>query len=487
MENQPLYKKLPLLEHQQKTQDLILKNNYFGLFLDMGLGKTRIILDTLQKLNLKNHTLIVGTVKITKGTWQNEIKKWGYNLPYQELHVNKNMNRLSKEKRHELYEQIQYNKTPTIYFINYELIKDLVTWMVTHRIWVFPNVILDEAHKIKSHSSQAFKHLYAVRPYIRRLWVLTGTPVPKNIGDMWTQISILDQGKRLGKNISTFRDNYMMVTRRNQNGQPIAWGVQSQSKVDEIYKKISNICITMEAKNIIKLPDIIIENNITELNKKEKEIYKKLEKEKVLDINNQTINPPNKGILYAKLLQMASGTLYYTNEDETKEIIYIHDKKLDMLECILEEVPKPVLIAYWFNIDEKRIKEHLKNYRVKSTKEMKNVEEEFNIKNLDVLLIHPASDAEGLNLQHNGNVIIWYTLPWSYALYSQTNRRIYRTGQTKTTFVHHIIVKGSLDEYILRVLNAKKNLHNEVMDNLNYDIRTEVIDNYLKNTEKKDE
>lgn len=462
--------KIPLHSYQEFCKNFALTHPYCGLFLKMGLGKTAIVLETLWELNPTDHVLIVAPKTIARCTWQNEMDKWNMPIRTESLIVNQKGKKLTKKKRDALYDTIPGNPCATVYFINRDLIPDLVQRFPDHT-WPFKMVILDESQSFKSHSSQRFKALKSVRPYISRLIELTGSPTPQGLMDLWSQIYLLDMGERLGKNITAYRNLYFdpgiivngypvsyrpkkyMIT---PSGYPILnqYGQMISAK-DVIYDKIKDIVISMD-NSFIQLPPITYNNVDVIMTDDELKIYKTFAKSSILDLQNgQTIEAKNAAVLAAKLSQMASGSIY-TNP-KTHEYQIIHQNKLEMCEYIINNTDNNVLVAYHFQSDKDMLLKYFKKQHIPAVifDGSPEMQKDWNDGKYPVMLLQPASCGFGVNLQEGGNTLIWYTIPWSLEEYEQTNARIYRQGQANHVFIHHLLTKNTIDNRMLSVVQNK--------------------------------
>ena len=426
--------------YQAFAKDFIIENKKSGLFLDMGLGKTVITLTAIFDLMFDYFeiakALVIAPLRVAESTWDAEIEKWEH---LKDLKVSKVLG--TKQKR------IDALNTPAdIYIINRENVKWLVDLLV--KDWPFDMVVIDELSSFKSHRAGRFKALKKIRPCMKRVVGLTGTPSPNGLLDLWAQIYLLDGGERLGRTITSYRDKYFLPDKRNQH-MVFSYKPREHAK-EEIHEKLSDICVSMKAEDYLKMPDRI--NNKIEVNlpEKIKEKYKQLEKDLLLPLEESDIVANNAAALTNKLLQFSNGAIY----DENGEVEEIHDEKLKALDELIEAANgKPVLIFYSYKHDKDRILKHLKNVRVLETK----VDiDDWNKGNIPVMLTHPASAGHGLNLQAGGNIIVWFGLTWSLELYKQANARLHRQGQKENVIVHHIISKGTVDEDVMVALDKKK-------------------------------
>lgn len=380
---------------------------------------------------------------MAKNTWPSEIKKWDHleGLMY------------SVAVGSEAERKAALMQKADIYIIN----RENVNWLITKSgiPFDFDMVVIDELSSFKSNQAKRFKSLLKARPKVKRIVGLTGTPSSNGLMDLWAEFRILDLGERLGRYITHYRNVYFIPDKRN--GEVIFSYKPLPGAEEAIYQRISDITISMKSCDYLKLPDCVINEVPVCLDEKETEVYEQFKKDMVAKIKDKEIDAANAAVLSGKLLQMANGAVY----DEDKNVIRIHDRKLEALEDLLEAVNgKPVLIAYWYQHDAKRIKER---FCVREIKEPKDIEE-WNTGKIPAAIIHPASAGHGLNLQAGGSTLIWFGLTWSLELYQQTNARLYRQGQTETVVIHHIIAKDTIDEQVMKALRKKEKTQNALID-----------------------
>jgi len=299
-----------------------------------------------------------------------------------------------------------------------------------------------------------------VRPKVKRIVGLTDTPASNGLMDLFAEFRLLDMGERLGRFIGQFRNEYFKPDK--QNGYIVYSYKPLPDAEERIYEKISDITVSMKAVDHLKMPELISNEYTVKMSETEKEKYKELKDELILEVQDTEITAANAAALSNKLCQMSNGAIY----DDAGEIIPIHNRKLDALEDIIESANgKPVLVAYWFKHDRTRIAERLGKLgivyqEIKSAQSIKN----WNSGKLQVALIHPASAGHGLNLQSGGNFLVWFGLTWSLELYSQTNARLWRQGQqSETVIIQHIVTKGTVDEKILKALKEKDETQSALM------------------------
>lgn len=440
--------------YQKYCIEKVIENENIGLMLDMGLGKTIITLTAITELKFNyfevNKVLIIAPKKVAESTWGNEIDKWRH---LKDLKISKVLGSLTKRIK-------ALNTRADIYIIN----RENVSWLVDYyrQDWPFDMVVVDEFSSFKNHASKRFKSLKMIKNKIKRFVGLTGTPAPNGLKDLWAQVYLLDQGERLGKNISAFRERYFNYRRfgySNFGEYEIKNGAEKAIK-----DKISDICISMKAEDYLELPDIIYDNVPIELDTKSKKQYEELEKKMVLSLGTTEIDVASAAALSGKLLQLSNGAIY----DENKKVHEVHDCKIERFVELIEQLNgKPALVFYNFKHDLERIKKILNKSKLKVV-ELKTPEDEkeWNKGNIDILLAHPASAAYGLNLQDGGNHVVWFGLNWSLELYQQANKRLHRQGQKEKVIVHHLITKGTRDEDVMRAIENKGNIQEELLQSL---------------------
>lgn len=441
-------------EYQEYCINYILKNKIAAIFLDCGLGKTSITLSAINELMYNrfeiSKVLVVAPLRVAKLSWPDEIEKFDdfKNLSYS-LVVG------SLKARKEALE-----KEADIYIINRENLQ----WLIekSGKAFDYDMVVLDELSSFKNWNSKRVKAFMKVRPKVKRVVGLTGTPSPNGLMDLFSQIKCLDMGERLGRFISQYRINYFRPGR--MNGPIVYEYIPLKDAERRIYDKISDITISMRAMDHLKMPKLINTRYPVYMDGLEDELYEEMKEGFVLKyIDGREVTASNAAVLSGKLCQLSNGAIY----TEDKEIIKIHDKKLDALEDIIESANgKPVLVAYWFAHDLERIEERLNKEkipyeRLKSDESIRR----WNAGDVPVGLIHPASAGHGLNLQKGGNHLVWFGLTWSLELYQQTVARLYRQGQEEqTVVVQHIVNADTIDEDILEALTHKENTQNALID-----------------------
>lgn len=426
-------------DYQRYAAEFITTHPTAALLLDMGLGKTSITLTAINDLlfdSFEVHkVLVVAPLRVARDTWSAEIEKWEHlkNLRYSVV-VGTAQERISA-----------LHVPADIYIINRENIQ----WLVEESglPFDFDMAVIDELSSFKNHLSKRFRAFMKVRPKLKRIVGLTGTPAGNGLMDLFAEFKLLDMGERLGRLIGQYRNAYFQPDKRN--GMVIYSYKPLPNAEQQIYDKISDITISMKAVDHLKMPELISSEYTVQLSEKEREKYDRLKKDLIFSTEDNEVTAANAASLSNKLSQMANGAVY--SDDES--VIEIHDRKLDALEDIIESMNgKPLLVAYWFKHDLERIRKLFEIREIKSSEDISD----WNSGKISVALIHPASAGHGLNLQNGGSTLVWFGLTWSLELYQQTNARLWRQGQTADTVViQHIITKGTIDEQIIKALKTK--------------------------------
>jgi SNF2 family DNA or RNA helicase len=437
--------------YQRYCINRVLATPALGLLLDMGLGKTVITLTAVNDLKYNrfaiSKVLVIAPKKVAESTWAREAEKWDH---LQLLRISTVLGSQVKRVR-------ALNTPADIYVIN----RENVQWLVEYyrNAWPFDMVIVDEFSSFKNHQAKRFKALSWVRPHIKRIVGLTGTPAPNGLLDLWAQVYLLDSGDRLGKKITGFRERYFEADQRNRDR---VFTYAPKAGADEaIQSLIGDICVSMKAEDYLELPDITYNTIPVVLDSKGEKAYKKLETEMLLQVDESTIDAGSAAVLTNKLLQLCNGAVY----DEERNIVNIHECKIEAFMELLEGLNgKPALVFYNFQHDKARIKKVLEKTSLR-VRELKTDQDQidWNNKQIDILLAHPASAAYGLNLQQGGNHVIWFGLNWSLELYQQANKRLHRQGQTEKVIIHHLTVAGGVDEDVAAALENKTSTQDQLM------------------------
>ncbi len=422
-----------------------------GLLLDMGLGKTVITLTAINDLKYNrfavSKVLVIAPKKVAEATWTKEAAKWDH------LRLIRVVEVLGPKTK-----RIKALNTPAdVYVIN----RDNVQWLVDYyrHDWPFDTVLIDELTSFKNHEAKRFRALKNVRSRINRIIGLTGTPSPNGLLDLWAQVYLLDGGQRLGEKFSHYRTRYFEKNPYRDYSYAPKPGAE-----EVILDLISDLCISMKAEDYLELPDCIYNTIPVVLDKKAKTLYRKLERDMLLNVDEATIDAGTAAVLTNKLLQLCNGAVY----DDDRKVVELHNCKIDVfLETVEALNGQPALVFYNFKHDLVRIKKALKRSALR-VRELKSPQDEtdWNNRQIDILLAHPASAAYGLNLQDGGNHVIWFSLNWSLELYQQANKRLHRQGQKQKVFIHHLVVDGCRDEDVLATLQDKSATQDRLLASL---------------------
>lgn len=430
--------------YQQDCINAIIERPGVALWLEMGLGKTAVTLTaiaTLVQLGEVDKVLIVAPKKVAEATWQDEIHKWEH---LQELRVSTVLGTAKQRKQALL-------KRADIYITN----RDSMVWLTTlyRQKWPFDMVVLDEASSFKHHSTQRFKALRRMRPHIKRVVELTGTPAPKDYLDLWAQVYLLDQGQRLGQRFTQYRDNYFQPDKRN-GVQVYSWRPRKGAE-EAIQAKIADVAISIQAADHLHLPEKIIEDIPVVFTELEWDTYQALQTTKLLEVDSETITALQAATLTGKLLQLCNGAMY----DAEKKVHPLNRCKLDAFDELIDALDgQKALVFYGFEFDKEVLTETLRTHHSGlrfAVLAGRAEADAWNRGEIDVLLAQPASCAYGLNLQAGGHHLIWYSLPWNLELYEQGNARLYRQGQQHPVIIHRLLVKGGADELVAKALESK--------------------------------
>lgn len=430
--------------YQEFAARFVEDNPVSCLLLDMGLGKTAITLTAVNNLlfdSFEAHrVLVIAPLRVARDTWPEELGKWEH---LSDLRFSVAVG-TEAERKAALWKQAD------IYIIN----RENVQWLVEESgmPFDFDTVVVDELSSFKSHQSKRFRSLMKVRPKVKRIIGLTGTPSSNGLMDLWAEFRLLDMGQRLGRFIGQYRADYFLPDKRN--GQVIFSYKPLPDAEKRIYAKIADITISMKSTDHLRMPELVSSEYTVLLSEAERERYEEMKRDLILQLPDGEVTAANAAALSGKLCQMANGAVY----GDTGEVSHIHDRKLDALEDIIEAANgKPLLIAYWFKHDLARITDRLRNIHIPFSKlDTADSIKRWNNGELPVALIHPASAGHGLNLQSGGCHLVWFGLTWSLELYQQTNARLWRQGQSaKTVVVQHIVAKGTIDERVLKALSEK--------------------------------
>lgn len=433
--------------YQRRVLELAKTTTNLGLLMEPGLGKTVTAL-TIIRQSSSGRCLVVAPKQVAESVWSQECSKWEH---LKDLYVVKIMGS-PRERLYALHEDAD------VYVVNNENL----AWLVDN--WVpgkFDYLVIDESSRYKDPSTKRFKALKKVLREFKRRIIATGTPTPQGLGDLWSQVAILDLGERLGKTLTGFRDNYMFAAERNRHtGVVYKWAVR-EGKEKEIMDKISDICVSLSAKDYLTLPPLAEVYQPVALPPEVQAQYKQLKKSMVVEIDGVEITAVSAAALANKLLQASSGALY----DEDKNVVVAHDAKLDALDSILEQAGGPVLVFYHYKSSLSRIATRFPQAVAMDP----GLLDDWRAGKVPLMLAHPQSGGIGINLQCNAHEmahVVWFDLPWSSESYVQANARVYRQGQEKPVMLHHLVASGTIDQQVVDVLQGKINLQQAVLDTL---------------------
>ncbi|MDO5015274.1 MAG: DEAD/DEAH box helicase [Clostridia bacterium] len=427
--------------YQKTAIKYVLNHPKCGLFLDMGLGKSVTTLTAIKILREEQFTcvnnLIIAPKRVAIDTWPKELEKgFTYTL----------LTGSEKERIKNLKKDVDF----------YIISRDLICWLVEYlkQDWFFDTIIIDELSSFKSNSAKRFKSLRQVLPLVKRVIGLTGTPKPNSYMDLWSEIYLLDQGERLEKTITKYRSKYF--TMNTFGGFPTYDIRRGADKV--INQKIADICISMKAKDYLDLKEPkIIDVPIT-LSSREMKMYKDLERDYILNLEDTNITAMSGGALCTKLLQLSNGAVY----DENKDVKRIHDVKIEKLKEMSEE-GENLLVFYSFKSDKERI---LKAIPKAVFLEDKEDIDRWNRGEIKMLIAHPASAGHGLNLQGGGHIVVWFGQTWSLELFQQANARLHRQGQTEPVIIYRLITTNTIDEDVIASLELKEKSQDALLEKL---------------------
>lgn len=420
-----------------------------GLFLDMGLGKTSITLTVIEYLMYSefeiDKVLVIAPLRVAEDTWATEAGKWEHTRG---LKIEKILG-TPKQRRQALAREAD------IYIINRENVKWLCDELSCIGGWDFDMVVIDELSSFKSSKAQRFKALRKYTPLAKRVVGLTGTPAPNGFIDLWSQMYLIDSGERLGKSITAYRNKYFNSRQITSNG-VCTYDAKAGAEA-EIMNRVSDICVSMKAEDWLEMPERIDNICYVELNEKEQQMYDKFERDSYMEFLQGKVAALNAAGLTNKLLQFSNGAMYTLEGGYAST----NTKKLERLSEIVDDANgNPILCFYSFKHDLERITDKFPFARkLRTSKDI----DEWNKGNIRLLLAHPASAGHGLNLQAGGNIIVWFGLTWSLELYQQANARLYRQGQEKSVIIHHLITKGTADEQVLKSLQGKRDIQDELL------------------------
>ncbi len=445
--------------YQEYAVNQILEKPAVALMLDMGLGKTVTTLTAMQILLYDHFTvsrvLVIAPLRVAESTWTAECSCWEHLKGFKGSKV------LGNEKAR----LSALNTKANFYIIN----RENIPWLVEYygHNWPFDMVVIDESSSFKNPSTKRFKALRKVRPYMKRVVELTGTPAPNGLLDIWSQVYLLDQGKRLGTSLSAYKRRYFIPGA--SNGHVVyEWKLAKESE-KEIYSKIADVCVSMKSEDYLSLPPVMYNSIPVQLTTLQMAAYKEMEKQYVIQLNGEELVATSAAAVSNKLSQLANGAAY----DENGEVLHFHDAKVEALGDIVDSNPGTnILVFYWYKHDfEALAKKFPKAVALKTSEDI----EKWNRGEIEILLAHPASAGHGLNLQKGGHMVVWFSLTWSLELYQQANKRLHRSGQKETVIIHHLVTAGTIDEDIMKALENKASGQDAMLEAVKARIRRYVV------------
>lgn len=427
-------------EYQQHTTQFIIDHPEAAILLGMGMGKTISTLTAINDL-IRNRfetrrVLVIAPIRVARDTWPAELEKWDHLAG---LTVSP-ITGTAKQR------EAAANRRADIYTIG----RENIPWLVKHHgsRWPYDMVIIDELSSFKNPQAKRFKALKKVRPKIHRIVGLTGTPAPNSLLDIWAPFRLIDNGERLGRFITHYRDQYFTPGRRNG---AVVYNWNLRPGADQaIYDNIADITVSMRTTDYLQLPEATHQHITVQLPTKARKHIDTLKRDLVLDLDDDTIDAANAATLSLKLQQLAGGAIYNEAGDD---YITIHNEKIQALAELVDQAQgNPILVCFWFKHERDRILSAIPNARVLDTQQDFH---DWNNGDIPVALIHPASAGHGLNLQAGGHIMVWYTTPWSLELYEQANARLHRQGQTEPVSIIHIDTADSIDQTVHQALTRK--------------------------------
>ena len=427
-------------DYQHYTIQFIIDHPESAIFLGMGMGKTISTLTAINDL-IRNRfetqkVLVIAPIRVARDTWPAELNKWDHLKGL----------RVSTITGTKAQREAAVHTDADIYTIG----RENIPWLVNHHAgrWPYDMVIIDELSSFKNPQAKRFKALKKVRPKIHRIVGLTGTPAPNSLLDIWAPFRLIDNGQRLGKYITHYRDQYFTPGRRNG---AVVYNWNLRPGADQaIYDNIADITVSMRTTDYLQLPAATHQHITVQLPTKARKHIDTLKRDLVLDLDDDTIDAANAATLSLKLQQLAGGAIYNEAGDD---YITIHDEKIQALTELVDQAQgNTMLVCFWFKHERDRILDAIPGARVLDTQQDFH---DWNNGDIPVALIHPASAGHGLNLQAGGHIMVWYTTPWSLELYEQANARLHRQGQTEPVSIIHIDTADSIDQTVHQALTHK--------------------------------
>ena len=448
---------------KQKPESLII--------LDCGLGKTAVTLTAILDLMFDRFdvgkTLVIAPLRVARLVWPEERAMWDH-ASFLRMSV---MVGDAKQRAAAL------RSSADVYVINRENVQWLTDYLEKHNMpWPFDMVVIDELSSFKNHESRRWRALRKVRPYIKRIVGLTGTPATNGLMDLWAETFLIDKGERFGRFITRFREAYFKPAGMNPYTGVVFNYVPKPGAEEQIYGKLADISVSMKAKDYLHMPECLTVEHQVEMDPAERKLYDAMKQDLLVNVDGETLTADSAAALSNKLLQMANGAVYRnkgtvfpvpsfagtgepspTFRTDSDEFVHLHDRKLEILLDLIEQANgQNVLVCYWYKHDHQRIQDYLAANGIR-TRDLHSDHDiaDWNAGRIPIALISPASAGHGLNIQQGGHILIWFSLVWSLELYQQTNARLWRQGQKEVVTIHHLVTKDTIDEQVLSALKRK--------------------------------
>ena len=453
----PLLKPSDLHGYQTFCAEFLLAHPEALLILDMGLGKTIITLTAIAELLREGEAhriLIVAPLRVARNVWPAEKDKWEHTRSLRMSVITGS----AKER------EVALEKPADIYVINRENVVWLLDFLNTWGMpWSYDTVVLDELSSFKNGQAKRWKALRMIRPFVNRMIGLTGTPASNGLMDLWAETYLIDRGQRLGRFITSYREAFFRPGRMNPATGVVYDYIPLAGAEEEIYSRLSDITVSMKAADYLDMPELTLVSHRVFMDAWEQDSYDVMKENMIVQLGGEEINAANAAALSGKLQQMAGGQVY----NEVGEAVNLHRRKLEMLSDLIEAANgQSVLVACWFRHERDRIHAWLKKDMRLEVRDLKTEQDiaDWNAGRISVAVISPAGAGHGLNLQKGGHILIWYSLTWSLELYLQTNARLWRQGQTERVTIHHILTKDTIDESVMKALDAKDCTQRRLID-----------------------
>lgn len=433
-----------------------------GLLMEVGLGKTLTTIEAIRRMDDPFPCLVVAPKAVALNTWPNEVKKWGTASEITGMRVAVGSSKAAVTKTL----MTKSADAATFIIINYERLPLLVELGLIGR---FRTLVVDESTKIKNSQAKRTKLLCKYVDLFKQRIILTGTPTPNgDLTEMWSQMYLLDKGQRLGKNLTAFRNKYCELKMDYYGGGCVRRHEVKPDMVDAIWHRISELCVSVRAKDYLKVDSSVVRHNI-EMTDKQGRQYTVLKEAAILALQEAEDVSFETGVIINRLMQFTSGAVYITDDEGVRTTQYLNTNKIEYIQELVETIGKNVIVAYNFQFEAEIIKEAFPNAVVLAAdSDINAVVDEWNAGRTKVLALHPGRGGHGLNLQQGGHHIIWFSLPWSYEHYAQTNGRLHRTGQENPVIIHHLITKGTADGYVENKVAGKGKCNDELLDYLKW-------------------